>query len=138
MRAAPRRGVRVHHRFVDQIRLHAAAEHFVAQIERADLLVLLIDDVYSHGSYFLPFFFTGSTWATLSFLAAIALRITTTAFGPPGTRPLDEQQIVLGIDPQHLQVAHRHPVGPHVPAHPHARARRATGYDEAPIEPGAR
>src|SRR5688572_7955134 len=86
VRAATVGRIGVHHRLVNQIGLDAAAEHFVTEIDRTDLLVLLIDDVYGHG-YFLPFFFTGSTWATLSFLAATALRITTTLFGPPGTDP---------------------------------------------------
>src|SRR5688500_18765274 len=32
-------------------------------------------------------------------------------------RTLDEQQVVVGIDLQHLEVAHRHAVGAHVPGH---------------------
>ena len=89
-------------------------------------------------AYFLPFFFTGSTCATLIVLAAIALRITTMAFGPPGTAPSTQQQVVLGVDAQHLQVAHRDPVGAHVAAHAHALddARRDTTRRQS--SPGAR
>src|SRR4029453_13717724 len=48
--AAPCR-VLAPHRFPDQISLHAPAEHIVAHVERADLLVLRVDYVYGHGCY---------------------------------------------------------------------------------------
>ena len=61
------------------------------------------------------------------------------AFGPPGTEPSTQQQVVLGVDAQHLQVAHRHPVGAHVAAHAHAldharRVRRGADRAGRPVE----
>ena len=41
-------GVGVDHRLMDQVRLDPPAEHLVAEVERADLLVLLVDDVNLH------------------------------------------------------------------------------------------
>src|SRR5204863_7432460 len=50
VRAAARRGVRVHDRLPDEGVVHAAAEHFVVQLERSDFLVVRVDDVYFHSS----------------------------------------------------------------------------------------
>src|SRR6185436_19176911 len=47
VRAAAFRRVRAHDRGVDQVGLHATAEH-LAEVDRADLLVLLVDDVNLH------------------------------------------------------------------------------------------
>jgi hypothetical protein len=49
MRAAALGRVGPDHGFVNQIGLHAAAEHVVAQIDGADLLVLRVDYINSHG-----------------------------------------------------------------------------------------
>src|SRR5207237_4295464 len=95
VRAAALRRVRAHDRLVNQVGLHASAEHVIAEIDRADLLVFCVDDVNCHG-YFLPFFFAGSTCATLMVLAATALRITTIAFGPPGTEPSTSRRLLSG------------------------------------------
>src|SRR5258705_5309662 len=103
VRAAAVGRVGAHDRLVNQVGLHASAEHHVAQVDRADLLVLCVDDINSHdwslppaASYFLPFFFTGSTCATLIVFAATALRITTIAFGPPGTEPSTSTRLFSG------------------------------------------
>ena len=91
----PRRvgGVRPHDRLPDQLGVDPSAEHVVAQIERADLLVVVVDDVKLHVHsqlsscrlqlrltvaliYFLPFL-GFSTCATLIRFAATALRTTT-------------------------------------------------------------
>src|SRR6185295_14011973 len=50
VRALPLRRVLANHRFPDQPGIHAPAEHLVADVERADLLVVVVDDVNLHKS----------------------------------------------------------------------------------------
>ena len=73
MRAAMLERIGVHDSFPNDRAVHATAEHIVFQLERADFLVVRVDDVDLH--YFFPFGF--STCATFSFFAVMALRIIT-------------------------------------------------------------
>src|SRR5438105_14342596 len=87
--------------------------------------------------YFLPFFFAGSTCATLMVFAATALRITTMAFGPPGTEPSTRSRLFSGSTRSTLRFL---VVTPAAPMWPPMRIPFTTrdGYEEAPIDPGAR
>src|SRR6185369_1015152 len=100
------------------------------------LLVLLVDDVDGHG-YFRPFFFTGSTCATFTALGVTALRITTTLLGPPGTAPSRSSRLLSAST---FSTFRLRTVTRSAPMWPAIRMPFTTrdGYDEAPIEPGAR
>src|SRR5688572_29842704 len=57
VRAAMLRRIGVHNRLPDERAVDAATEHFVLQLDRADLLVLCVDDVNLHSFQFSVFSF---------------------------------------------------------------------------------
>ena len=75
MGALPRRRIGAHDRLPNQPGIDPSAEHIVADVDGADLLVVVVHDIELH-RYFLPFF-GFSTCATFSFLAVTALRMIT-------------------------------------------------------------
>ncbi len=65
------------------------------------------------------------------------MRTSTRPFFGPGTEPLDQQQVLVGIDADDLQAALRDALVAHLARAADAFITRA-GQADAPMEPGAR